>query len=179
MKRWMTWVPMLVALPVIIFLGWQFSTEPSSMKNRNVGGNIPHFKLPELYKNEIVTDRNIRGEWSVVNIWATWCSPCMREHGVLMEISRRHDIPIYGIDFKDDTEAAKQWLAEKGNPYTVVLVDEQGRSAFDWGAIGVPETLLVNDKGVIVHRFAGQLTMEVWEHEFVPLIDEGTTGPSP
>jgi cytochrome c biogenesis protein CcmG/thiol:disulfide interchange protein DsbE len=172
MKKWITWLPMLVALPVILFLGWQFSTDPNSTKSRNVGGQIPHFKLPDLYKNEIVTDKNIKGEWAVVNIWATWCSPCLKEHAVLMDISRLHDIPLYGIDFKDDSEAAKQWLADKGNPYTVVLVDEQGKSAFDWGVVGVPETLLIDPLGVIKHRFAGQLTHEVWETEFLPLIPE-------
>lgn len=170
MKKWISWLPMLVALPIILFLGLQFSAEPSAGKHSNIGGSIPHFSLPDLYKDEVVTDANIKGEWSLVNIWATWCSPCLKEHGVLMEIAQRHDIPLYGIDFKDDSDAAKQWLADKGNPYTVVMVDEQGRSAFDWGAIGVPETLLVDPQGIIRHRFAGQLTLDVWEKEFVPLL---------
>jgi len=127
MKRWLTWLPMLVALPVILFLGIRFAANPDGLKHANVGGSIPSFSLPELYQNEIVTDKNIKGEWALVNIWATWCSPCLKEHAVLMDIAQGVTMPIYGIDFKDDAEAAKLWLADKGNPYTVVLLDEQGR----------------------------------------------------
>lgn len=170
MKKWITWAPMIVALPMILFLGWRFSADPSAGKHANIGGNIPAFSLPDLYKDENVTENNIKGDWAVVNIWATWCSPCLKEHGVLMQIAQRHNIPMIGIDFKDDSDAAKQWLAEKGNPYTVVIVDEQGRSAFDWGVVAVPETLLVDPQGVIRQRFAGELTLDVWEQTFVPLL---------
>jgi cytochrome c biogenesis protein CcmG/thiol:disulfide interchange protein DsbE len=169
MKRWVTWAPMLVALPLILFLGWRFSAEPAT-QNGHVGGSIPVFSLPDLYQNEQITEAYIKGDWAIVNIWATWCSPCLKEHGVLMDISKRYDIPLIGIDFKDDTEAAKQWLAEKGNPYALVILDEQGRSAFDWGVVGVPETLLVDPQGIIRQRFAGELTLDVWEKEFAPLL---------
>lgn len=169
MKKWITWLPMLVALPIILFLGWHFSADPSVGK-QNIGGSIPTFSLPDLYKDENVTEKNIKGDWAIVNIWATWCTPCLKEHEVLMQISKQQAIPIYGFDFKDDADAAKQWLADKGNPYTVVIIDEQGRSAFDWGAVGVPETLLIDPQGIIRQRFTGQLTMEDWEKEFVPLL---------
>lgn len=172
MKRWSTWLPMLIALPVILFLGWRFSTAPVDSTPVHVGSTMPEFSLPELYQNELVTDKTIKGEWALVNIWATWCSPCLKEHGVLMDIAQRVSMPIYGIDFKDDAEAAKQWLAEKGNPYTLVLVDDEGRSAFDWGVIGVPETLLIDPEGRVKHRFAGQLTAEIWETQFLPLLPQ-------
>lgn len=170
MKKGLTWLPMLIALPVILFLGWRFATDPSAAKHLNIGGKMPNFKLHDLYQNEVVTEKDFKGEWAVVNIWATWCTPCMKEHGVLMDISQQYPLPIYGINLKDDLDAAKQWLSEKGNPYAIVVVDDKGRSAFDWGAIGVPETILIDPSGIIQHRFAGQLTLDIWENEFVPLL---------
>jgi cytochrome c biogenesis protein CcmG/thiol:disulfide interchange protein DsbE len=170
MKKWITWVPMIIAFPLILFLGWRFTSDSAGMGARRIGGHIPNFKLNELYQNESVNEKNIEGEWAIVNIWATWCTPCIKEHTVLLDISKHHELPIYGIDFKDDAEAARQWLADRGNPYTLVLVDDQGRSSFDWGVIGVPETLLIDPKGIIKHRYAGQLTAEIWHNEFVPLL---------
>lgn len=132
--------------------------------------DMPAFSLPDLYTGEAVTNTAFKSEWALVNIWATWCSPCKQEHAVLLDIAKTTKIPIIGIDFKDNPADAKTWLKNKGNPYTQVLMDESGRTVFEWGAIGVPETWLIDPQGVIRQRFAGILTKAVWERDFAPLM---------
>jgi cytochrome c biogenesis protein CcmG/thiol:disulfide interchange protein DsbE len=104
----------------------------------------------------------------VFNVWGTWCGGCREEHSALLEISKRAEVPLIGLDWKDEDPQALQWLSELGNPYEVVAADREGRIAIDWGVYGAPETFLVNPQGIVVYKFIGPLTLEAWQSEFVP-----------
>jgi cytochrome c biogenesis protein CcmG/thiol:disulfide interchange protein DsbE len=106
-----------------------------------------------------------------VNIWGTWCPGCRDEHPVLLEIARRKVVPIVGIAWRDDAQAAQQWLHQLGNPYTATALDADGRVGINWGAYGAPETFLVDAKGVVIHKLTGPMSIEIWEREFVPRIN--------
>ena len=91
---------------------------------------------------------------------------------MLLEAKRENRVPIIGLDWKDDDARALEWLTRLGNPYDVVLADRDGRAAIDWGVYLAPETFLVNDKGIIVHKQAGPLTREVWNRDFLPRLNK-------
>jgi cytochrome c biogenesis protein CcmG/thiol:disulfide interchange protein DsbE len=106
----------------------------------------------------------------VVNIWGTWCIGCRQEHDALMQIAQRNEVPIVGLNWKDDLSLAQRWLRELGNPYVVNAFDAEGRAAIDWGAYGAPETFLVDPQGNVIHKHAGPLSVEIWSRDFLPLI---------
>lgn len=100
-----------------------------------------------------------QGEWSLVNIWASWCAPCRVEHPQLMELAAA-GLPIYGINYKDSPAAAQQFLRTLGNPYRAVGVDEQGRAVLAFGVYGIPETFVLDGRGIIRAHQPGALTEE-------------------
>lgn len=175
MKRSLrTWFPIFLFLPMVIALGYVL-TQPKTEQTAHVKSKpLPEFHLPSLQDGQYYTKKDLKGEWSLVNIWASWCTPCKAEHDVLVNIAKQSDIPIYGFNFKDDENDAKAWLAERGNPYDLTLSDSMGRMAFDLGAYGVPETFLLNKNGEIVYQYVGILTDEIWKERFVPIMNEGS-----
>jgi cytochrome c biogenesis protein CcmG/thiol:disulfide interchange protein DsbE len=91
-----------------------------------------------------------------------------------MEISRQNIVPIVGIDWNDDLTAAQRWLSDRGNPYVATANDDQGRIAIDWGVYGAPETFLVDAQGIVQFKYVGPITMEAWQREFMPRLQQVT-----
>jgi cytochrome c biogenesis protein CcmG, thiol:disulfide interchange protein DsbE len=136
-----------------------------------IGKPAPRFDLPALEdQSHRVSNEQYAGRMHVLNVWATWCPGCHQEHSTLLEIGRRGEVPIVGVDWRDDRDAARRWLAELGNPYVATAFDGEGRLAIDLGVYMAPETFLVDDGGRIVHKHFGPLTIEAWNRDFVPLI---------
>ena len=133
----------------------------------------PEFDLPTLRNpTQRISNADLKGEVSIVNIWATWCVGCRTEHGFLMELFAERSIPIYGINWRDNRSDAIGWLEQLGDPYVASGFDEDARVGIDWGAYGAPETFLINPEGEVVYRFTGPLNRSLWEQEFVPRITE-------
>ena len=103
----------------------------------------------------------------MLNVWGTWCVECRDEHDALLDIARQNRVPLVGLNWKDDDDAAQQWLAQLGNPYSVVAVDREGRTAIDFGVYGAPETFFIDADGLVQYRHVGAMTPEVWEREFL------------
>lgn len=159
---------MLVGL-LLIGLGLNPGYVPSPL----LGKPAPEFSLPRLDDpSATLASEDLRGDVSLVNIWATWCSGCRQEHAFLLELSRRADLKIFGINWKDDPVLARQWLSTLGDPYAAVGMDEDGRVAIDWGVYGAPETFLVDAGGQVIYKHIAPLDAQVWEEEFVPRILE-------
>jgi cytochrome c biogenesis protein CcmG/thiol:disulfide interchange protein DsbE len=87
-----------------------------------------------------------------------------------MELARRAEVPLVGLNWKDELPAAQQWLKQYGNPYVATAFDPQGDVGIDWGAYGAPETYLVDARGIIVFKYVSPVTIDVWEREFLPRI---------
>ena len=107
---------------------------------------------------------------SVINFWASWCTPCHAEHPQMMALSRLAGVQMIGINYKDSAQKAQQMLDKLGNPYDVVAVDPMGRTGIDWGITGVPETFVVDDNGVLLLRYAGPLSEAVLAEEILPVV---------
>ena len=165
------------AAPVVVFLlmlvvFWQgLGRDPSVVPSPLVGKPAPAFSMPRLGQAEQqLSNADLKGEVVLLNVWATWCSGCRQEHDTLLRIAAMNDVPIYGLNWKDDSALALNWLDQLGNPYRATGVDADGRVAIDWGVYGAPETFLIDAQGTVLHKHIAPLTLEIWQRDFVPRI---------
>ena len=165
--------PLILFLVIITFLWRGLSLHPNVVPSPLINKPVPDFTLPTLFdKSENTTNDDFIGRVSLVNVWATWCYTCAQEHDLLLQLANTKDVMIYGLNYKDDTDAAKKWLEEHGNPYQIVAFDEKGQTAIDWGVYGTPETFVIDKKGVVRYKHVGPLTTEVWEKNLEPLVTQ-------
>jgi cytochrome c biogenesis protein CcmG/thiol:disulfide interchange protein DsbE len=166
-------LPLFIFIVVTAILWRALSLHPSEIPSPLINKQAPAFKLPVLLGSPaIMTENELRGHVSLVNVWATWCYACALEHDYLLELSKNTDFVLYGLNYKDDPTAAKKWLKEHGNPYSRIAVDESGDAAINWGVYGSPETFIVDKNGVIRHKQIGPITQDIWEKELKPIIDK-------
>lgn len=170
---WLAVLSPLILFGALVFLfasqlmsGRDSSELPSAL----IGGPAPQFDLQPLQDLKRVgvqvpglKTEDLKGGLYLVNIFASWCGPCRTEHPVLMEMAKDKRISIVGINYKDDPGNARRFLGALGNPYDRVGVDEKGRTAIDWGFYGIPETLLVDAKGIVRHKVIGPITAEKYK----------------
>ena len=165
-------VPIILFAGLVLVFAVGLNRDPTFVPSPLIGKPIPSFKLERLGEpGKFVSDDDLRGQVSLLNVWATWCVGCRQEHETLNEIASLKDVPIYGLNWKDDPDLAKAWLRDLGNPYVASGFDSDGRVAIDWGVYGAPETFLVDADGIILYRHISPLTMEIWQTEFVPRIN--------
>ena len=111
-----------------------------------------------------------RGKVTIVNFWASWCAPCILEHPYLMELSKRSDIQIFGVNYKDAPPRGAQFIARHGNPFARLGADVEGRGAIEWGVYGMPETFVVDGRGRIVYKHVGPIDEKVLRNKLLPII---------
>ena len=154
----------------VVGLGLDPREVPSPLINKPA----PEFELPRLHEPDktIGTADLTGGGVKLVNVWASWCTACRQEHPFLMELARRGDVPIYGLNYKDARSDALNWLDRLGDPYTASAFDNDGRVGIDWGVYGVPETFVVDGKGTIRYKHIGPLGPQAWRETVYPAIQE-------
>ena len=137
---------------------------PSELPSNLLNKNVPNFKAESLLKNEnFVSSKEFGNEIILVNFFATWCSPCRDEHVYIKRFANEKGIRVIGINYKDNSNNAIEWLKNLGNPYSDVPIDKDGRIAIDWGVYGIPERFIVNSKGIIKHRHIGPITKQIYK----------------
>ncbi len=172
MSRLSLFVPLgiFLLLAAMFYLSFDLDSGdrlPSAM----LGQQFPAFAAPILERpEETATEAVLKGQVSLVNVWATWCPTCKAEHAFLEAVHQDTGIPIVGINYKDNAEKALAWLAEYGNPYVLNLFDPTGRLGIELGVYGAPETFLVDAEGRIVFKWVGELNDRIWQRDFVPLL---------
>ena len=119
----------------------------------------------------------VRGAPTVVNFWASWCGPCVEEHPMLVALQKRAGVAIVGINYKDQAANARRFLARYGNPFAGVGTDGSGRAAIEWGVYGMPETFVLDGRGVIVFKHVGPITPDVLEKRLLPAIERAKAEP--
>lgn len=145
----------LVGLVALLFAGMQ--DRDHSLPSPLIGKQPP--ALPAAPADKAQTLAEAREQLHLVNFWASWCQPCLVEHPRLMALSRE-GVPIIGVNYKDRAEAAERWLERHGNPFSVVLRDEAGGHAIDWGVYGVPETYVIDADGRVLRKHVGEIDAE-------------------
>lgn len=178
MKANSPWVflPLAAFVALAVLLASGLGRDPQELPSALVGKPVPSFSLPSLLTEETYTEASLKGRWQLVNVWATWCPTCHIEHPFLLTLAAR-GVAITGLNYKDETAAARQYLANMGNPFSHVIVDADGQLGLDLGVYGAPETFLVNPRGEIVLRHAGDINERVWNEKFLPLMPaQGAAG---
>ena len=123
-----------------------------------VGKKIDNFKIKFLFSDEVFKNEDLlNGEHYLINIWASWCLPCKKEHPILMKLSEEENLNLIGVNFKDKKNNAKSFLKNLGNPYNVILSDADGTNSISFGVFGVPETILIDEKQIVIKKFVGPL----------------------
>lgn len=172
MQRLKLFIPLIV-FGLLAVLFWRgLSLDPTEMPSSRLGDAVPTFELPTVDNPEAaITPAIFDGQVSLLNVWATWCQACRIEHPFLVKLAESEDIPIYGINYKDDVEEAKRWLEQLHDPYELSIVDKEGRLGLDLGVFGAPETYVVDKQGVIRHRHVGVVDQRAWDEEIGPLVE--------
>ena len=131
----------------------------------NIEKNVPIFKAKDFYSNTYINSKNIFIEenYYIVNVWASWCAPCRKEHTLLMKLSKNKTIKLIGLNYRDNLKNAKKFINELGNPYTQILIDKDGTLAVEFGAYGVPETFLIDRNKKIIRKFVGPINKIIIE----------------
>ena len=166
-------VPLGLFLVLVAFLYRGLSLDPKLVPSPLVGKPMPAFTLTRLQDpNATISDTDLKGKVSILNIWATWCVSCRAEHEVLLMLAETGKVDIYGLNYKDERAAAQQWLRQLGDPYVANAFDDTGRVGIDWGVYGAPETFIIDSQGIIRHKHVGPLTVDVVNQEILPLVAE-------
>jgi cytochrome c biogenesis protein CcmG/thiol:disulfide interchange protein DsbE len=166
-------LPLLVFVILLMFLWLGLSLNPREVPSPLIGKPAPPFQLARLDNPaQVVTEQDLRGQVWMLNVWASWCVSCIEEHPVLVQFARSGVVPIYGLNYKDQRDAAQAWLAKNGNPYSVSIVDPDGKVGIDYGVYGVPETYLIDKAGVIRYKQIGPVTPKVLSERILPLIKQ-------
>ena len=170
-------LPLVALVALIAVFALNIDRDPTLVHSVLIDKPAPDFTLPAVAGLGLpgFNTAKLKGQVTVVNVFASWCIPCRDEHPVLETLKRETDIPIYGINQKDAAENAKAFLAELGNPYDAVGADGDGRTSIDWGVYGVPETFIVDARGVIRFKHTGPLAMEDIDKEIVPALARART----
>jgi cytochrome c biogenesis protein CcmG, thiol:disulfide interchange protein DsbE len=173
-RGWLTLVPVAVFLVLAALFYRGLSGNPSEVPSVLINKPVPDFALPPvaaLNLPGLATADLKKGEVTFVNVWASWCVPCREEHPMLMELAKREDLRIVGINYKDDPENARRFLMTLGVPFAAVGSDLNGRASVDWGVYGVPESYLVDGEGVIRLKWIGPLSAEAVKNTIIPKIE--------
>ena len=176
-----------VALPLFVFaalalLFWYalYAGDPSRLPSALIGKAVPDFTLPPL-EGLTADGRDMpsfdaadlkTGAPTVVNVFASWCVPCLEEHPLLMALAKEPGVHLFGINYKDDPASARRFLGRHGNPYSRVGTDRSGRIAIDFGVYGVPETYVIDGEGKIAFRHVGPLTEAAVREKVLPLLQQ-------
>lgn len=165
-------IPLLIFICLVVLFRIGLNYDPRRVPSPLVDKPVPAFSLPEL-KNPAGTlgSDDLRGQVTLLNVWASWCVACLHEHPLLMELAQNSNIRIYGLNYKDEREDAIQWLARHGDPYVQSAFDYDGKIGIDLGVYGVPETFVVDREGIIRHKFIGPITAQIIEDTLMPLLD--------
>lgn len=165
--------PLIIFGALLALLAVGLNRDPRLVPSPLVGKPTPAFQLSELRDDaRTLTQEDLKGQVSLLNVWATWCVSCRAEHAVLMDIAQRGEVPIYGLNYKDERQAALRWLDQLGDPYVANAYDPDGRLGLDFGVYGTPETFVLDEAGTIAYKHVGPITPSVWQETLSPLIQQ-------
>ena len=171
--RFVALTPLFLFLVLGVYFAAGLWRDPARIPSALIDRPVPDFELPPLETRELgLSDEDVAGEPALINVFGSYCAPCLDEHPLFMAIAQNGETPIYGIDWKDKPGAGDAWLERHGDPYTRVGDDRDGRVAIEFGVTGAPETFVVDGQGRIRRKVVGAITPEMWTEELRPLLDE-------
>ncbi|MEY4766004.1 MAG: hypothetical protein RI907_2677 [Pseudomonadota bacterium] len=169
MKRFL--LPLGLFAVLAIFLGLGLKLDPREVPSPLIDKAAPEFTLPTLADGtKTIGRQDMLGKVWLLNVWASWCVACRQEHPVLVDFASRKQVPLIGLNYKDERDAGLKWLAEGGDPYDASAFDQEGRVGIDFGVYGVPETFVIDKQGVIRYKHTGPITPQALRDTIEPLL---------
>ncbi len=169
--RLRTVIPLFAFMLLAVLLAVGLRLNPREVPSPLIDKLAPGFILPTLYKQSAnISPADMKGKVWLLNVWASWCGACRAEHSVLNRFVKDHQVEVVGLNYKDGSREAKQWLKKLGNPYAKVAVDREGLVGIDWGVYGVPETFVIDQQGVIRYKNIGPVKQQDIDETIMPLI---------
>jgi cytochrome c biogenesis protein CcmG/thiol:disulfide interchange protein DsbE len=171
MQRWKFFIPAFAFLALAILLWRGLYLDPKELPSMLIDKPMPAFELTTV-EGQQVSNADLPDEMFLLNVWGSYCLPCLVEHPTFMRLAEEGEIPVVGVNYRDRQDLALNWLDENGDPFAFSILDESGRFGIDLGVYGAPETYLVDGNGVIRYRHVSVLDETVWQEEFLPAIEE-------
>ena len=170
-------LPLLAFLALAVLLAGgvlrNSGKDNSAIPSPLIGKPAPAFLLPVLGDPaRRVGNADLLGQPYLLNVWGSWCPACRDEHPVITDLAASGAVRVVGYDYKDTALDAQRWLKQFGNPYDLVVTDEDGRAALDWGIYGAPESFLVDAQGVVRWKHVGPVTPEVVRDQLMPELEK-------
>lgn len=168
---------MIKFLPIVIFavlVGFLYrglALNPSEVPSPFIGKLAPAVQGPVLNAESRFNSADLNGQVWILNVWASWCRECVYEHPMFLELARAQKVPIIGLNYKDQSNDAVAWLGRFGNPYSNIVEDQDGGIGIDWGVYAVPETFIIDKKGVVRHKVIGPISEDSLQNDILPLLD--------
>ncbi len=176
--RYAVYAPLVVFLGLAAVFAYGLTRNADELPSALIGKPVPEFTLPPVEGRLLgLSARDLKGEVSLLNVFASWCTECRREHPLFMRLQAGNVVPVHGLNYKDKPEDARDWLDELGDPYTRTGADLNGRVGIDFGVYGVPETFVIDKTGVIVHKHIGALSEWALNETILPLVEELRAAP--
>jgi cytochrome c biogenesis protein CcmG/thiol:disulfide interchange protein DsbE len=170
-------LPFGIFLALVALLGVGLTLNPREVPSPLVGKPAPSFSLPQLRApDKTFSPNEMSGRVWILNVWASWCPPFLVEHPVITQLARIGIAPVVGLNYKDRPEDAIAWLKRNGDPFQLSASDIAGRIAIDYGVYGVPESYVIDKRGVIRYKRIGPLTPEIVKKKVLPLVEELNRG---
>lgn len=162
----------IFGLLIVAFL-FGLQHDPRKIPSVLIDKPVPAFSLAELSEPDVmITEQGLPSRPFLLNVWASWCTACLQEHPLLVSLSEQTGITIYGLNYKDEREAALQWLQRYGNPYEKSLFDHEGKTGIELGVYGVPETFIIDGNGIIRHKHIGPISGDSLRDTIMPILKQ-------
>jgi len=164
-------LPLLAFIILVVFLGIGLTKDPRKLPSTFIGKTAPTFNLPQLHDlKKTFSPEDMLGKVWLLNVWASWCVSCRAEHPVLNNMVSKNKVNLIGLNYKDEVADARGWLARYGDPYQLSISDLEGLVGIDWGVYGVPETFIIDKKGVVRLKHTGPVTNKDINEKVMPMI---------
>ena len=171
MKRFL--IPLGLFVVLAIFLGKGLQLDPRQVDSPLINKPAPDFALTSLAEpDKTIRRQDMLGKVWMLNVWASWCVSCRAEHPVLVDYAKRKQVPLVGLNYKDERADGLAWLKGGGDPYDFSLYDREGRTGIDYGVYGVPETFIIDKQGVIRYKHIGPITPDALAEKIEPLLQK-------
>jgi len=165
------WLPAGLFVILAILLAVGLTLNPREVPSPLIGRAAPQFQLTLLSDaDRQFSPNDMLGQVWVLNVWASWCVACREEHEVLRQLASENIAPIVGLNYKDEPDNARQWLADLGDPYLLSVSDQEGRAGIDWGVYGVPETFIIDRQGRIQYKHIGPVDIHALRETLIPTL---------
>ena len=161
-------IPLVIFIIIGIFLFLSLNSNPNKLPSPLIGKMLPELEGKDFYTNENVKLNDfMENKIVLLNVWASWCITCRKEHQMIMDIANNDNLKLIGINYKDQKNEGQKYLEIMGNPFDEIIYDPEGRIGMELGVYATPETFLINKDGLIVYKHIGELTPEVWSQNFL------------